>query len=461
MSVLQELPRKLRARIKARHVPGASVAVLRGRTPATARIVATAAAGVVNLDTNVPVTTDSVFQIGSITKPFTTTLVMQLVDEGLVTLDCPVVDYLPTFRVADLHVSRKVTARHLLSHQSGIDGDLFVDAGRGDDNVQRLVDKATMVPSLFPIGTKHSYCNLGFAVLGRVCEVVTGKTYDTLLRERIFEPLGMDHALSLPEDMMRFSCAIGHVPVPGKKDAWQPTRVPYLSLGHKSAGSTPAMSAVDLSKFAQMHMNRGRGPDGAKVLSARSVSSMLRRQIKLQRHTPRNITHWGLGWFLMDWNGARVHGHDGGTVGQFAFLRILPAKNLAVVMLTNGGDATGLYQDVFGFLFEGLVRTAVPDVPEPVSGLKVNLSRYEGTYANINVRHQFSVNRGRLRVTTLENGSSAPFVGPTDVAFVDRTTARLQTNNPILDRTLFLFSDLREDKMQYVASGMRQFRRID
>jgi len=207
LTVLKDLPGLLRSSIRKHKVPGASVAVLRSN-----RIVGEAAAGVINLDTRVPTTTDTVFQIGSISKPHTATLIMQLVDEGKVELDAPVVEYLPEFRVADIDVSRKVTIRHFLSHQSGIDGDFFVDSGRGDESIERLVSMATMVPSLFPLEAKHSYCNLGFAVLGRVIEVLTRQTFDTVLRERIFEPLEMKHALSLPEDTLRFRCAVGHVP---------------------------------------------------------------------------------------------------------------------------------------------------------------------------------------------------------------------------------------------------------
>jgi CubicO group peptidase (beta-lactamase class C family) len=137
----------LRKSIRRHDVPGASFAVLRND-----RIVRRAQAGVVNLDSKIPVTDNAVFQIGSITKPLTATLVMQLVDEGLVGLDAPLVEYLPDFRVARLDVSQTVTIRELLCHTSGIDGDLFVDTGRGDESIRRFMDRCTMVPSLFERG---------------------------------------------------------------------------------------------------------------------------------------------------------------------------------------------------------------------------------------------------------------------------------------------------------------------
>jgi CubicO group peptidase (beta-lactamase class C family) len=203
----------LKRQIRRHGVPGASVAVLKG-----GRVVATAAAGVTNLDTKVPVTTDTLFQIGSITKVFTATMIMQLVDEGLLSLDEPIITYLPDFRLADAATLRSVTARHLLTHTSGIDGDYFVDSGRGDDAIARFVTMIALLPSLFPLGAKMSYCNAGFAVLGRIIEVLTRETYDHALRQRIFEPLGMTHAMTLPEDALKFRCTIGHVPDPKHKN---------------------------------------------------------------------------------------------------------------------------------------------------------------------------------------------------------------------------------------------------
>ena len=434
-------------------MPGASLAILRN-----GRIIATAAAGVTSLDTRVPVTKDTVFQIGSITKPFTTTLVMQLVDEGLLDLDTPVQCYLPRFRVADLDVSRRVTPRHFLSHQSGIDGDFFVDSGRGDDNIERIVAMATMVPSLFPIGAKLSYCNLGFAVLGRVIEVLTGKSWDAALKERIFDPLDMDHAFSQPEQAIRFSCAIGHVPGP-KKGMWQPATIPYLSLGQKAAGSTPSMTAVDLLSFARMHLDGGRNRHGEKVLTASSIRAMQRRQIRAARYTPHCITGWGLGWMLMEWNGRKLYGHDGGTIGQNSFLRILPEKNLAVAMLTNGGDTAALFQEIFSTIFKSLARVTVPDLPEAPGDADIDPDSLAGSYQNLNQVLEFKAWRGMLTLGIVPNGAmnSDEIM---KLAFVDKDTARLATGDKMIDRSIVKFSGYVDGIPQYASLGLRQYKRI-
>jgi len=402
-------------------VPGASIGILRN-----GRVTATAATGVVNVDTAVPTTVDTVFQIGSISKIFTTTLVMQLRDEGLIDLDLPIINYLPTFRVADAGVQRQVTARHFLSHTSGIDGDFFPDSGRGDDAIERFVDMCAMLPSLYPPGAMMSYCNVGFAVLGRVIEVLTRKTYDQAMRERIFDPLEMTHALTRPEDTLRFRCAIGHVADSKRPDKPRVTPMPYLSHGQKAAGATPAMAVEDLLKFAAAHLHGGRGLNGGKLLKAGSVAEMRKRQVKLPRHSPRAASGWGLGWLLSDWRGARIIGHDGGTIGQFSFLRVSPKHKLAIALLTNGGDAVGLYDDVMRPLWKHIAHLDEPNVPDVNDRLKPELTRYAGAYENIANRVEFHIKRGRLV------GSSKSKMGivgnnlfDLPVAFVDKSTARL------------------------------------
>ena len=129
--------------------------------------------------------TDSVFQIGSITKVWTATVVMQLVDEGLLDLDAPVVEVLPELRLADPDVTKQVTMRHLLTHTSGIDGDVFTDTGRGDDCLEKYVGLLGEAAQNHPLGATWSYCNSGFSLLGRVIEKLTGQTWDEALRDRL------------------------------------------------------------------------------------------------------------------------------------------------------------------------------------------------------------------------------------------------------------------------------------
>ena len=416
----------------------------------------------VNLNTRVRTTCDTVFQIGSITKVFTATLTMQLQEQKCLDIDAPLKTYLPEFRVADPRVSRTVTLRQLLSHTSGIDGDFFPNAGRGEDAISRFVDMCAMLPQLFEPGMRMSYCNVGYTLLGRVIEVLTRKTYDEVIRERIFEPLGLDHAMTLPEYALRFRCAVGHMPIPKRKGMWRVTDVPYLTLAHKAAGSTPSMSARNLVAFAGMHLNGGKNRTGNRVLTRRSVTAMQRRQIKLPNHSPLAVSHWGLGWFLCDWQGPKVIGHDGSTMGQNAFLRVLPEKNLAVALLTNGGDSGGLYQEMFRGVFSRLARIHEPEAPEPDAHIQVAADKLAGRYENIVARIDVRKRRGRLVVSVSDKteSSSDPFLKDASLAFINRTTAKVQIGDPMKDRTRLLFSDFDNGPAGFVASGFRVFRRV-
>src|SRR5262245_37572093 len=183
---LAGLPALLEDAAKRCRVPGAALAVLHGET------LFEAATGVVNAKTAVATTTDSVFEIGSITKVWTTSLVMQLVDEGRLELDAPVRRYLPELALADRAAAESITVRMLLTHTSGLDGDLFQGTGRGDDAVERYVLACAALPQLHPPLAHWSYCNAGFVLAGRIVEKLRGRTWDEALRVQLLEPLGTE-----------------------------------------------------------------------------------------------------------------------------------------------------------------------------------------------------------------------------------------------------------------------------
>src|SRR5215469_12657033 len=176
---------RLPAILGERRVPGAAVAVSAGDE------VIDHAAGVLSKSTKVDATPDTVFQVGSITKVWTTTLVMQLADEGKLDADAPVRRYLPDFRIADDLAAATITVRHMLCHTAGFEGDIFTDTGRGDDAIATYVAGLKEVPQLFEPGEVFSYNNTAFVVLGRLIEVLRGKPFDEVLLERLAKPLGL------------------------------------------------------------------------------------------------------------------------------------------------------------------------------------------------------------------------------------------------------------------------------
>jgi dipeptidyl aminopeptidase/acylaminoacyl peptidase/CubicO group peptidase (beta-lactamase class C family) len=377
--------RRLAVLAERHKVPGASLGILRLGGDGRPDEVVEAAYGYANYPARIETTTDTLFQIGSITKVWTATLAMQLVDEGKLDLDAPVADVLPELRLADAKVAETVTMRHLLAHTSGIDGDVFTDTGRGDDCLEKYVALLSEQKQNHPLGATWSYCNAGFVLAGRVVEKITGLTWDAALREKIYAPLGLTHTVTLPEEALLLRTAAGHIDVsaePVLAPVWMPPR----SLG--PAGlicSTPA----DVLAFARMHLTGGLAADGARVLSAASTAAMTGFQADVPDRYLLGDS-WGIGWIRFGWDGRRLVGHDGNTIGQAAFLRVLPEAGLAVTLLTNGGNTRDLYEDLYREIFAELagVRMQTPITPpaEPVeTDITPHLGRYEraGTLVEI------------------------------------------------------------------------------
>jgi CubicO group peptidase (beta-lactamase class C family) len=389
--------------------------------------VESAAVGTINVNTGVPVTPDTLFQIGSITKVYTTTLVMQLVEEGRIELDAPAVTYLPGLRFGDAALTPSVTIRHLLTHTSGVDGDFFEDFGRGDDCVEKYVAACEGLAFLFPPGQMWSYSNAGFVVLGRIIEVLTGHSWDHILRSRLLEPLGVERTITLPEEALRHNTAAGHYVGPDLGISLAPRWTMPRSVG--PAGATPCSTVGDLLTFARMHMDGGVAKDGARILAETSVRVMQEPQSKLPDAPGYSAQHWGLGWMLFDWDGRRVFGHDGGTIGQASSLRVLPDERFAVAILTNsigGGLLTGR---IMRWLFQS-VGVEVPPLPKPPeTPATLDLEPYAGVYESNGYRVTVSLEDGQLR-QLMEATTGA------DVPLPPQATTLVP-----VDESLFIFQD--------------------
>jgi CubicO group peptidase (beta-lactamase class C family) len=388
-------------------VPGAAIAVYAGGE------VFDFAAGVLSRSTGVEATTDSVFQIGSITKTWTGTLVMQLADEGLLDIDKTVVSYLPEFELADHEAATTMTVRQLLCHTAGFEGDIFTDTGNNDDCVEKYVATLASDPQLFAPGEMFSYNNAGYCVLGRIVEVLRGKPFDACLRDHLFAPLGLTHAATDANSAILFRAAIGHLPNPADPDG-NPAPAPIYSLvkSNAPAGAMLCMRPRDLIAFAAMHLNKGVAADGTQVLSAESVAAMQAVEATLP---PLGLMgdHWGLSWELFDLEGGRVFGHDGGTIGQNAFLRIVPDVDVAIALLTNGGNPIGLYFAVYGHLLRELAGIEIPAHPlPPAEPAAIDASRFLGTYANSVGKSEITQDEdGRIWMTDTPLGVLAELVG--------------------------------------------------
>ena len=360
-------------------VVGAQLGILRlAKHEGTEDELTVATHGVLNRATGAPVTPDSLFQIGSITKVWTASMVLQLVTEGRLGLDDPIGQILPRLRLADPESVKTVTIRHLLTHTSGIDGDIFTDTGRGDDCLSRYADLLADAGINHPPGATWSYCNSGYSLLGLVVEQLTGQTWDQALRERLITPLGLTSTVTLPEDALRFAAAIGH-------EAGEPVATWGLPRSVGPAGLITS-TARELLAFARLPLTGGLAADGTRVLAVKAAEALAAHAVDLPDPYVLGDS-WGLGWIRFDWGGHRLIGHDGSTLGQNAYLRILPEQGLAVTLLTNGGHTQNLYQELFREIFAEIAGVTMSrSLTPPEEPVPVDVGPYTGTYERASTR---------------------------------------------------------------------------
>ncbi|MEV6101770.1 serine hydrolase [Nocardia sp. NPDC051981] len=399
--------------LAARHgIPGAVLAISHGEE------VIETAHGVLNIETGVPATADSLFQIGSISKVWTATAVLRLVDQGKLDLDTPLVEVLPELRLSDPDTTARITMRHLLTHTGGIDGDVFTEeSGRGDDCLERYVEELAHAECILPVDTLWSYCNAGFSLAGRVIEVLTGMTWDQAMRELVFEPLGLRHTVTLPEEALLHRAATGHLPGPDggyrRADRWVLPR-------HAGPAGLIATTARDVLTFARLHLAEGVAPDGQRLLAADSVQQMQAEQVVLPQPNPLRAESWGLGWWRTDWNGHRVIGHGGGTLGQTALLQILPDHRLAFAVLTNG-IAVDLFEELSAEI-AALAGVAAPEPYGPATDpIEVNAQRYTGVYEQAGARIEVVDTPEGLLLRTTGTGMLAEYEPETELPLIPIT----------------------------------------
>jgi CubicO group peptidase (beta-lactamase class C family) len=372
------------AKIEEYGIPGVAFGVLADGA------VRTGALGVTNVDHPLPVTPDTLFQVGSISKTFTGTAVMRLVDEDRLDLHAPVRRYIPEFRVKDAAASRGATVFHLLTHMGGWEGDVFEDTGQGDDALAVYVAEMAEVEQGSPLAEIWSYNNAGFAVAGRIVEIATGRPFEDALRELVLEPLDLAATYVHPADVMTLRYVSGHRVEGENREATVLVPWPIGRYAHSMGG---VISTVpDLLRYARFHIEGDGG-----VMSDGSREAMQRSHL-LKQGMGETM---GLTWHIRETGGLRLVSHGGSTLGQQALLTIVPERRFAVALLTNANNGSRLNRDVtrraleeyFGVQDTDPVPLAQQPDPAPYVG------RYSRSYADVIVDVD---DDGRLTVQTIQ-----------------------------------------------------------
>jgi CubicO group peptidase (beta-lactamase class C family) len=437
-------------------IPSAAIGVLHDGE------IADLAIGVTHVSTGRPATTDTIYQCGSMTKTWTALAFMQLVDEGKVRLDEPVRTYLPDFRVADPDVSAAVTPRHLLYHTSGIEED-FGDPGEDDDVYERMVNNAADAPQVHPLGYTHGYsAALGYAVLARIMEVLDGKRWDTIMKDRLFDPLGLISTTSWRTQVDHDRAATGHL-IRSRDEGPIVTPVDYLPRSFGPGGNVNS-TIRDVLTMAHVFLDAGKAPNGTRIASAASIQEMMESRVPIPDPYMFGPA-WALGLIVCDWHGKTVYATDGSTIGQNARLRILPDSNLAIAMLTNGGPRESLYKKIFNEILTGLDAVTIPDLPTPDPALDLDPSRYAGRYGRPGTSYEVAAEGGHLSLMLTLDPMQAQFLGKPDriryeLLPVSETHFLMPSNDPLADTQTVAIYDFERGRAQYLHTNCRVHPRV-
>jgi CubicO group peptidase (beta-lactamase class C family) len=358
--------------------PGVAVALVQD-----GRIVAEEGMGYRNLAQRLPMTAQTVSPICSLTKSFTSVAIMQLVEDGVLWLDEPVVSYLPEFHVADRAASQKITPRMLLCHKSGMGRTGLQQVMFNEDSPPPYRDRLDLMTQLGDVelqtapNASWSYCNEGFVTLSVLLETLTGTSLEDHIERRIFNAVGM------PDSFTRFRqwrAAPDRVTNYVKtSDGFSQGYLPE-EYGIYLASGGICSTANDLANYAINTMDYENSP----LLSAGSLDQM--HAIS----NPYGDTGWGYGFgWEIAWDGSRKVVHHGGDLaGINTHLLTVPSERLAVVVLTNmsGGNPRRIAEDLAGDMLGKPLFRPSPQEPLPVrtrfpAPPESSLAAIAGTYA--------------------------------------------------------------------------------
>ncbi|HYT72295.1 MAG TPA: serine hydrolase domain-containing protein [Gemmatimonadales bacterium] len=323
------------ARMGESHAPGLAIGIVRGK-----RVVFTRGYGVRRLGAPDPVTTQSLFHMASLTKPFVATAIMQLVERRRVALDTPVTRYLPYFRVKG--DGARITVRQLLTHTAGMpdvtdygwDHPEY-DAAALERYVRGLADSTL----IWAPGTRYRYSNIGFEVLADVVAKVARMPFEEYVRRQILQPLGMRSST-----LVKPQADTTLLTTPHTTDSTGAANVsPVFPYNRPHAGSSTLLSSVDdMNRWMLANLARGR-LDGRRVLDTASYQELW-RPATVTDITSKTIDrgHIGLSWFMGTYSGRRLIVHSGADVGFLSFIALAPDDSVGVIVMMNSEHGTVL-----------------------------------------------------------------------------------------------------------------------
>jgi CubicO group peptidase (beta-lactamase class C family) len=359
------------------HIAGAAVSVVKD-----GKLFFAKGYGYADIEKGIPVDPEqTLFRIGSGTKPFTWTAIMQLVEQGKLDLDADINTYLD-FRIPDTY-PQPITLRHLLTHTAGFE-DLHVDMVtlKGEDLVPAREWLASHIPArVFPPGECAAYSNYGTALAGYIVARVSGQSYDQYIQEHILDPLGMVHSTAhwpLPADL-RGRESVGYMYADSAFQVF-----PDL-IGQPAIWPAGGMrvSVTDMARFMMAHLQGGRYDD-ATILERRILKESTMQQMHTTLYTPDpRLLGTAYGFFDFSDNGQWTIGHSGTAEPMHSMMLLLPHQNLGVFVIYNSDGSRDLINQHFGFqraFFDHYYPAPAVEPIQPPADFPERAGLFEGTY---------------------------------------------------------------------------------
>jgi CubicO group peptidase (beta-lactamase class C family) len=324
---------------KEKGIPGLSLVIVKDD-----QVIYAKGFGLRDVERNLPVTTATLFAIGSCTKAFTAMAAVMSQDEGKLSLDDSPKKYLPVFKINDSQIDEKITIRDLLSHRSGLAGtDLAWYTGAL--NREEVIRVAGTAKPTAKLGEKFQYQNVMYSAAGEAVAKAQNSTWEKLMQERFLRPLGMKMSrLSVREMQQAPDYSLGY---DYSTETKQTRRLPMRDLTNIAPAGALNSNALDMAQWLRLLLGGGVF-EGKRLVSEKGFEQLFS---KVTNIAP--TVDYGLGWLVTDWNGHKIATHGGGIDGFNSEVSLMPDQKLGFVLLTNVSRA-GLLGNVRSAIWENL-----------------------------------------------------------------------------------------------------------
>jgi len=313
-------------------IPGAAVLVVKD-----GKVVFAKGYGVKELGTNDKVDENTLFMIGSNTKAFTGTALAILESEGKLKLEDKVVQYLPDFKMKDPWVTKELNIQDIVSHRMGLEtyqGDFMY--WTSDLTADEVIEKFGMLTPKYDFRTKYGYTNAGYTIAGKIIEKISGLTWASFLKQKIFDPLKMENTIS---SFNEYSSA-KNISKPHTIINSKISKIPYPNLDNLAPAGGIASSIMDISNWiiAQLDSGRFESESVIPIEVIKIIRQPLTIDLASAEYYPfnkNNFSLYGMGWWLDDYEGKEIVYHSGGVNGFLSSITLIPEEKLGIAILTN------------------------------------------------------------------------------------------------------------------------------